>query len=111
MSAFSSTLLQGYLAAIIVAYPFFIGLFISLDKQAEKNPEIHNIKTRKFLMYFTIVVNFLYMISTLITSVFGFLGATASTRTLPHLLVNLIIPGSICIYLLQAVREDRKGTA
>ena len=60
MSVINSTLLQGYLAAIIVAYPFFIGLFISLDKQVEMNPGIRNIKTRKTLMYFTIIVNFIY---------------------------------------------------
>lgn len=108
MSIVNGTLLQGYLAAIIVAYPFFIGLFISLDKQVEKNPGVRNIKTRKVLMYFTIIVNFLYMITMLITTVFGFLGATTSTRTIPHLLVNLIIPGSICMFLLQEVREDRK---
>lgn len=108
MNVFNSTLLQGYLAAIVVAFPFFIGLFFALDKQIEKNPGIRNIKTRKFLMYFTIVVNFLYMISMLISTVFGFLGATTSTRTIPHLVVNLLIPGSICIFLLQKVREDRK---
>jgi len=110
MSVINSTFLQGYLAAIVVAYPFFIGLFISLDKQVEINPGVRNIKTRKILMYFTIVVNFLYMITMLIITVFGFLGATTSTRTIPHLLVNLLIPGSICMFLLQEVREDRKTT-
>lgn len=108
MSVINSTLLQGYLAAIVVTYPFFIGLFISLDKQVQMNPGVRNIKTRKILMYFTIIVNFLYMITMLITTVFGFLGATTSTRTVPHLFVNLIIPGSICMFLLQEVREDRK---
>lgn len=110
MSVVRGTLLQGYMAAIFVAYPFFLVLFFSLDKQVEKNPGIKNIKTRKILMYLTIVVNFIYMISMLISSVFGYLGATTSTRTIPHLLVNLIIPGSICAFLLQAVREDRKTT-
>ena len=109
-SMFSTTLLQGYLAAIIVTYPFFIGLYLSLDKQVEKNPEVRNIKTRKFLMYFTIVVNFLYMLLMLITSISAFLGATTSTRIIPHLIVNLLIPGLICLFLLQAVREDRKTT-
>lgn len=108
MNVLRGTLLQGYMAAILVAYPFFLILFFSLDKHVEENPGIRNIKTRKILMYGTIIVNFLYMISMLISSVFGYLGATTSTRTIPHLLVNLIIPGSICWFLLQAVREDRK---
>lgn len=105
-----TVLLQGYLAAILVTYPFFVGLFISLDKQVKVNPAIKNIKARKFLTYSTIVVNFLFMISMLISTIFNFLGASMSTRTIPHLLVNLIISGSICTYLLQTVREDRKQT-
>lgn len=103
-------LLQGYLAALIIASPFFVTLFIYLNKQVQTNPGIRNIKTRKLLMYFTIVVNFLYMISMLISTVFGYLSATASMRTVPHLLVNLIIPGSICLFLLQEVSEDRKNS-
>lgn len=105
-----NTLLQGYLAALIIASPFFVALFFYLNKQVENNPGIRNIKTRKLLMYFTIVVNFLYMISMLISTVFGFLSATVSMRTLPHLLVNLVIPGSICLFLLQEVSEDRKNS-
>lgn len=107
-SIIGSTMLPAYLAAIIVAYPFFVVLFISLSKHVEENSAIRNIKTRKFLMYFTMVVNFLYMISQLITTVFGFLSANTSNSTIPHLLVNLLIPGSICLYLLREVREDRK---
>ena len=102
--------LPAYLAAIIVAYPFFVALFISLNKHVEVNPGVRNIKTRKFLMYFTMVVNFLYMISQLITTVIGFLSANISTSTIPHLIVNLLIPGSICLYLLREVKEDRKTT-
>ena len=40
------------------------------------------------------------MIGMLITTVFGFLGATTSTRTIPHLIVNLLIPGSICLFFI-----------
>lgn len=105
---YGTYMLQGYLSAIIVAFPFFLLLFASLSKQTKENPGIKNIKTRKFLIYFTVVVNFLVMISHLISTVFGFLGATMSTRTVPHLLVSLIISGSICLILLQEVREDRK---
>lgn len=107
LSMYSTSLLRGYLAAIIVAFPFFALFFISLKRQIEKNPAIKNIKTRKFLFYFTIIVNFLYMLGQLIGTLLGFLSATISSRTVPNLLVNLIIPGAICIYLLTEVREDR----
>lgn len=101
-------LLQGYLAAMIVAFPFFIAVFASLSKQLKMDPRIKNIKTRKILIYLTIIVNFLVMISYMISTVFGFLGATMSSRTIPHFLVSLLISGSICLVLLHEVREDRK---
>lgn len=108
-SMFNNTLLQGYLAAIVVAYPFFVVFFIMLKNQIEKNPGIRNIKTRKVLIYLTMIANFIYMVTQLIKTVFGFLSANSSTRLFPHLLVNLIIPGLICLYLLIEVREDRKS--
>ncbi|MDZ7587284.1 MAG: DUF5671 domain-containing protein [Patescibacteria group bacterium] len=110
MRSINTTLLQGYLAAIIISYPFFVILFIALNNQMKLIPGIRNIKTRKFFIYLTLVANFLYMIAQLITTTVGFLGAMSSTRTLPHLLVNLIIPGTICFYLLKAVNEDRRTT-
>ncbi len=103
----SSMLLQGYLAAILVSYPFFMVLFLAVKDQIEKNPAIRNVKTRKFLIYLTMVVNFIYMLSQLIATIYGYLGANASSRTIPHLIVNLVIPGIICLYLLKEVREDR----
>lgn len=109
-SSVYSTVLQGYLAAIIVAFPFFVILFLSLSKLLTVNPAIRNLKTRKFLMYFTVIVNFLYMLCQLIITVFGFLGANISTTAFPHLLVNLLIPGAVCTYLLIEVREDRRNS-
>lgn len=109
-SAFGGTMLQGYLAAIIVAFPFFVILFLSLSKLLIMNPAVRNLKTRKFLMYFTVIINFLYMLGQLIATVFGFLGANISTTAFPHLLVNLLIPGAVCSYLLIEVREDRKNS-
>lgn len=108
-SMMGNTLLQGYLAAIMVSYPFFVILFITLNKQIVLNPGVRNIKTRKFLIYFTLVVYFIYMLIQLITTLVGFLAATASTTTLPNLSVNLLIPGMIGFYLLKAVREDRRS--
>lgn len=104
----NSYFLQGYLASLIVAYPFFVWFFILVKKQIEATPTVRNIKIRKFLIYFTMVINFIYMVSELIKTVFSFLGANTSSRAVPHLLVSLLIPGLICWYLLNEVREDRK---
>lgn len=108
MNVYTGMFLQGYLAAIIVSYPVFAILFVSLSKQIEDHPETRNIRMRKILMYITLVVNVLYLLSTTITTTFGFLNATTSVTTIPRLLVNIIISGSICAVLLYELREDRK---
>lgn len=109
-SNINSMLLQGYLAAIIVAYPFFAILYVSLNKHVLVNPAVRNIKTRKILMYFSVIAYFLYMVSQLISTVYSFLNGTISATTIPHLLVNLVVPGIICLYILKEMREDRKNT-
>jgi hypothetical protein len=108
--SYGSTFLQGYLAAILVTYPIFAVLLMSISKQLEMRPEIRNIKMRKLLMYITLVVNFLYLISTTIRTIFGFLNANTTTTTIPSLLVNFIISGSICLILVHELSEDRKMT-
>lgn len=102
-------LLQGYLASIIVTFPIFAILFIILRRQSIEKPAIKNIRSRKILIYFTLVVTFIYMIFHLITTVYQFLQGTSTSRSLLHLGVNLLVAGSIFIYLLFEVLGDRKN--
>jgi hypothetical protein len=102
-------LLTGYLASIIVTFPIFAILFLILRRQSVEKPAIKNIRSRKILIYFTLVVTFIYMIFHLITTVFQFLQGTSTARSLLHLGVNLLVAGSIFFYLLFEVRSDRKN--
>ena len=103
-------LLQGFLAGIIVCYPIFILLFIILRKQLIANQAIRNLRARKLLIYLTLLVTFLIMIGNIISVVFGFLSGNATTNSLAHFGVTVTIAGSIFLYLLLEVREDRKET-
>lgn len=100
-------LLKGFLAGIIVTYPIFVILFLWLKKQLLKQSRIKSLKARKILIYFTLVVTFLFMICHLIATLYSFLGGTVGTRSLAHLGVTFFVAGSIFIYLINEVREDR----
>lgn len=108
-SSFNDYFLPGYLASIIVTFPIFAVLFVILRRQAINRPAIKNIRSRKFLIYLTLVVTFIYMIFHLITTVYQFLQGTSTSRSLLHLGVNLLVAGSIFIYLIFEVKGDRKN--
>jgi hypothetical protein len=102
-------LLNVYIAFLIVGFPIFATLFVFLKRQAIKNPGIKNLGVRKFLIYLTLVGTFLIMIGHLITTIFGLLSGEIAMSSIFHLGVTFLIAGSIFVYLLLAVKEDRNA--
>lgn len=107
-SEFASTILMGYIAGIVVSYPIFAFLFIRLKQQTIQKPGVRNFRTRKLLMYITLVGTFLLMMGNLIMIIYSFLMGTATTRAFAHFVITVLVAGSIFGYLLHEVREDRK---
>lgn len=97
------------LAALIVAFPIFGALFLIVKKEAIAKPAIRGLKTRKILIYITLVITFLILVGHLIGTIYSFLSGTVTTRILAHLVVTFAITGSIFAYLLREVWEDRKS--
>ncbi len=110
-SIIGSYVMPGYLSALIVSYPIFAFLYLILKKQEGQNPEIKNIKIRKILIYFTLIIAFIILVSQLISGVFSFLNGSASLNSFMHILATIIIAGSIFLCFLFNVREDRKVNA
>lgn len=107
-SIVGSYFMQGYLASLIVGFPIFGTLFLILKKQVLKNPAIKGLRSRKVLVYLTLIGTFILMIGHLIGTVYGFLGGSLTTRSLAHLGVTLFVAGSIFFYFLLDVWGDRK---
>ena len=107
-SLFGGTLTRGYLAAIIVSYPFFAFLFLRITKRTKTNPLIKNLKARKSLIYFTLVVTFLISIGNVISAVYSFLNGNISLNFVLKLLVTLSISLLIFFYYVSQVKDDRK---
>jgi hypothetical protein len=101
------SLINGYISALVVAFPIFAVLFILLNKQALNQPIVKQFKARKQLIYFTMVITFIIAIIHLITVVNGFLNGNTTVNSLGHFGVTLLIAGTIFFYLLIQVKEDR----
>lgn len=104
---FDDYIIRFSLASLLVVFPIFATLFIMAKNQLRKSPTIRNFKTRKVLIYITLVITFLIMVYKLISTVFGFLGGEITIRFILHFLVTFLIAGSIFSYLILEVKEDR----
>lgn len=96
-----------YVAALIVSYPVFAGLAIMLKKQAVKNLAVKNLRSRKILIYITLVGTFVLMISDIIKTLYFFLTGAFSLNALAHLGVTFLVSGYIFYYFLTEVRTDK----
>lgn len=101
------TLLKMYIAGIIVSYPIFAILFIVLKKQIFKNPAVKNLSVRKLFIYITLVITFLIMIGHLTLTLYGFLSGNSTIASFMHFLVTFTVAGSIFVYFLLEILEDR----
>lgn len=103
----TASVVRGYIAAIIVSYPLFTLLAIILKKQLIKQAAVKNLRSRKLLIYITLIGTFLIMLGNVISAIYDFLSGTVTGNAIRHLLITLLIAGSIFIYFLSEVKHDR----
>jgi hypothetical protein len=108
VDTFQATLLRWYLATLIVAYPLFAYFFLDISKRTRLNPSIRGLKSRKTLIYLTLIITFLIMIGEIINTVFNLLSGNISLNFVLHFTVTVVVTGIIFAYYLFQVREDRK---
>lgn len=102
------TVTRGYLAAIIVSYPLFLVLALVLKKQLVTQPLVRNLRSRKLLIYITLVITFLIMLGNIVTTCYNFLAGTITGNGLGHVAVTLLLTGGIFWYFISEVKNDRK---
>lgn len=101
-------LLRGYLASLIVSFPLFAFFFLRLTKKTRNFPVIRQLKSRKSLIYFTLVMTFLIVLFNIISLVYGFLSGNTTQNFILKFLTTVFISGMIFIYYLGQIKEDRK---
>lgn len=104
-----TTFVRGAIAAVIVSYPIFTILALILKKQLLKQPAVSNLRSRKLLIYITLIGTFLIMLCHVIFIIYSFLDGKLTTNAFGHLAVTFLIAGSIFAYFISEVKHDRKS--
>jgi hypothetical protein len=100
--------LRGFIAAIIVAYPLFSFFFWRVTKRTLQNPGLRTLKSRKALIYLTLIITFIIVVCYVIGTIYAFLSGDLTLNFILHFLVTVLISGIIFGYYLQQVKEDRQ---
>ncbi len=102
------SMLRGYIASLIVSYPLFAFFFLRITRRTMDNPFVRTLKARKFLIYLTLVVAFIVVISNVISIIFNFLNGNVTFNFFLNFLIIVSISSLIFFYYLQQVKEDRQ---
>lgn len=101
-------LLRGYLAGLIVSVPLFSFFFLDITKRTLNNPMIHQIKARKVLIYFTLILTFLILVGEIISIIYSLISGNVTLNFFLHFIVTLFVSGSVFLYYFWQIKEDRK---
>lgn len=96
------------LSSFIVVFPVFILTSWFLNKSYLKNPAIREMKTRKWLVYFTLFAAALIIIGDLVSIVFTFLEGEITLRFILKALSILFVTGLIFGYYLWDVKREKR---
>lgn len=97
--------LQWYLASLIVAFPIFLCTTYALAKDQQVYPEKNNLRVRKWLVYFTLFLSVLILMSSLMSLIFDLLKGDLVTRSLLKTFLLILVIGAVFAYYLRDLKE------
>ncbi len=101
-------LIRGASASLIVAFPIFVWISSILHRDVVADPGKRDLPVRKWLIYFTLFVAAVSIISYLITLVNGLYGGELTLSFALKALSVLIVTGTVFGYYLWDVRQAGK---
>ncbi|PIP63014.1 hypothetical protein COW98_00895 [Candidatus Roizmanbacteria bacterium CG22_combo_CG10-13_8_21_14_all_35_9] len=103
---YRSNLIRFSLSSIIIVFPALIFISWLLNKNYKKDPAVRDMKTRKWLIYFTLFLTGLVIVGDLISIIWNFLGGEITTRFVLKSLSMLFVSSLIFSYYLWDVRRE-----
>jgi hypothetical protein len=100
-----------HIATLIVVYPFFAFLFLWVTNRKYKDSSVRNLKSRKYFLYVTLVLTFLFMLFKIITLVMNLLTGNGTMNFISHFLITVGINATIFAYCVYELWEDKKYDA
>jgi len=93
------------LAVLVVVFPAYVWLTWYLAKDVERNPEKRDLKTRKWLLYFTLFATTIAIVIDLISLIFTFLNGELTMRFVLKVLTVFAIAAAVFVYYLWTIRK------
>ncbi|MFH1088543.1 MAG: DUF5671 domain-containing protein [Patescibacteria group bacterium] len=93
-----STILVGFLAALLIAFPIFLYVNVLANKMLTNKKMLPDTGVRRWLIYLTLVVVILIIIWQLVTLFITYLNGTLAIAFLWKTLVTLVIAGAVLGY-------------
>ncbi|MCX6765279.1 MAG: DUF5671 domain-containing protein [Candidatus Nealsonbacteria bacterium] len=98
------------IASLIIVFPVYILVSWYLNRNYLKNPEIREMKLRKWLIYFTLFVAALVIIGDLVSVILNFLRGDTTLRFILKAFSVIIVAGGIFGYYLDDVKRDKPSS-
>ena len=102
----SRGMIRWALASIVVAFPVFLWVSWFLERTYAASPEKRELRIRKWLVYFTLLIVTLTIGGDLITLIFRFLNGELSIRFALKVLSVFAVAGSVLCYYLWSLRRS-----
>ena len=94
------------LSVLVIVFPLYIWLVSYGEKDLLKNPLKRELKTRKWLLYFTLFATTIVIVVDLITLIFRFLEGELTVRFLLKVATVLLIAAAVFLYYAWNVRKE-----
>lgn len=95
-------------AALVVAFPVFVGLSLTIGRGMRRDPTKRASRVRKWLTYLTLFVAAVTLMCDVITLVYKVLGGEATTRFVLKVIVVGVIAGVVFGYYLWDLRKEER---
>lgn len=100
---------NGYLSALLVAFPIFALLFRRITRRTLQNQSLRREIARRILTYGTLVGTFLILLYKASTTVYTLLMGNLTLNFILHFIITTTVSGLIFAYYFNEVKEDRQA--
>ena len=92
---------------LIVSFPVYLLVMRFFEKEYKKNPEKRGLSIRKWLVYFTLFIAAIVMLTDVIVLINNLLEGDLTTRFILKVVAVLFVAGSIFGYYFADMRKNR----
>lgn len=100
-------LIRWAISALVVVFPVYVWVNYFLAKELIRLPEKKELRTRKWLLNFTLFVAALVIIGGLVSLIYNYLGGEISPRFILKILVVFLISAAVFAYYLWQLRREQ----